>query len=91
MRQELEALAAEQQADTAIKFIEPAQAASHDATKAGPSRTATNSSFSGSRLFDMGRPSQSSCSSRKTKAQVSATSKERAVQVEPWSCPRWPN
>lgn len=34
MRQELEALAAEQQAETAIDFIEPAQAASHGARKA---------------------------------------------------------
>lgn len=35
VRQELEALAAEQQAETKIHFVEPAQAASHGATKAG--------------------------------------------------------
>lgn len=37
MRQELEALAAEQLAENSIDFVEPAQAASHRATKAGQS------------------------------------------------------
>ena len=40
MRQELEALAAEQQAETAIDFIEPAQAASPGASKAGEESSA---------------------------------------------------